>query len=81
MFVNLGGRRRTAARLAGLLVAGLQTFLNLPERGVELHANLGDDGDDADADEGGDQAVLDGRGAGFALRETNEGLHDITLPL
>ena len=45
------------------------------EHGIQLGADQGDGRDDEDGDERGDQAVLDGGGAGLALHKRDKGLH------
>ena len=63
-------------RLLDAVEAGLDRREGVLDRG----ADLADDGDDEHADEGGDQAVLDGGGAGLALRKAGEKvLHDWIL--
>src|SRR3984957_2264361 len=50
------------------------------ERAVQLGATAIHHGDDGNGDAGGDQAILDGRGARLVLHETrNEGLHSWLL--
>ena len=60
----------------------LQRRVERRELGVERAAETVHDGDDGQRDAGGDQAVFDGGGAGFILRETrNQVLHEPKLHL
>src|SRR3954451_14089018 len=55
----------------------LQRAADGRELGVQRGAEIVDDGDDGQRDAGGDQAVFDGGGAGFIVRETrNQVLHE-----
>ena len=63
--------------LSRYLLYAVETGLDRRKRGLERRADLADDGDDGNADEGGDQAVFDRGCAGLTLHETGENvLHD-----
>jgi hypothetical protein len=56
------------------LLAASSEVANLREGLAELAAHRGQNGDHGDGDQGGDQAVFDGRGARFVFGETRNEL-------
>ena len=64
------------------LLAVLHFGRNVAERALEFIAEALESCDDADADESGDQAVLDCGGARLVIHETrNDVLHNYSLPI
>jgi len=72
---TLGGRPLLAR---GLLLSVLQPGRDGGERSTQIRADELDRTNDCDGDQGGDQAVLDGGGAGFVVGEAGKQvLHNI----
>jgi len=51
------------------------------EQRVEAGLERGEAGDDADAHDGGDEAVLDRGGTRLVLHKASKDLHDVQLPV
>ena len=72
----LAGRTGPIGLSKGALTAVLEPGLNVPERHLELLADVLDRGDDGDGNEPGDERVLDGGCSGPASCKACQRLHD-----